>query len=389
MQDRRRIGRRMTRGAAAVTALAVLALGAAACGGDDDDPATTAASTAAPAATTAPASTAAAAPAGEFAGTKEHLLSQSAQLSDWTTQFAGLGQQYYDLAEASNFDYAKLWADKGPEVATLLAETKESWIEGNPLYERMEGIVAGVPTLAEYDVILDAGSSAEEDPESAVPFDLTLPDGTVLEQPGAFYNITEGALWGTDKQFVAPGDVQADLDGNGMVDFGEVLPDAAFMLTATKDMDAYAKKLADAAAAWEPTPSDAFTSLVVMVPTMSEYFGQWKDSRFVAGNDATGANFNVVSRLADIGDILSGLQVVYGDVQPLASADDPAQAEQTGKELDELAAFITDLRSKEADGTRFTADEAELLGNQAQERGTAVAGQVSQLAASLGVEIAQ
>jgi len=222
-----------------------------------------------------------------------------------------------------------------------------------------------------------------------MPFDLTLPDGTVFKQPGAFYNITEGALWGTDKQFVAPGDVQADLDGNGTVDFGEVLPDANFMLTASKDMDTYAKKLAEAAAAWEPTTSDAFTALVVMVPTMSEYFGQWKDSRFVAGNDATGANFNVVSRLSDIGDILSGLQIVYGDVKPLAAGDDPAQAEQTGKELDELAAFITDLRTKESGGTRFTADEAELLGNQAQERGTAVAGQVSQLAAALGVEIAQ
>jgi hypothetical protein len=54
---------------------------------------------------------------------------------------------------------------------------EELWIEGNPYYERMEGVVAGTPSLAEYDVILDAGSSAAEDPESAVPFDLTLSDG--------------------------------------------------------------------------------------------------------------------------------------------------------------------------------------------------------------------
>ena len=48
------------------------------------------------------------------------------------------------------------------------------WIEGNPYYERVEGVVAGTPSLAVYDVILDAGSSAKEDPASAVPFDLNL-----------------------------------------------------------------------------------------------------------------------------------------------------------------------------------------------------------------------
>ena len=74
---------------------------------------------------------------------------------------------------------------------------KAAWIEGNPDYERMEGVVAGTPSLAEFDVIIDAGSSAAEDPESAVPFDLTLADGTVLEQPGNLFNLTEGALWGT------------------------------------------------------------------------------------------------------------------------------------------------------------------------------------------------
>ena len=40
-----------------------------------------------------------------------------------------------------------------------------------------------------------------------------------------------------------------------------------------------------------------------MVPTMSEYFGQWKTSRFVLGDRASSDSFNVVSRLSDIGDI--------------------------------------------------------------------------------------
>jgi hypothetical protein len=49
----------------------------------------------------------------------------------------------------------------------------------------MEGIVAGVSSLAGYDVIIDAGSSGA-DPENAVPFDLQLPNGKTLKQPGNF-----------------------------------------------------------------------------------------------------------------------------------------------------------------------------------------------------------
>ena len=50
----------------------------------------------------------------------------------------------------------------------------------NPAYEEMEGVVAGVPSLADYDVIIDAGGDAS-DPENAVPFSLKTPDGQDLQ----------------------------------------------------------------------------------------------------------------------------------------------------------------------------------------------------------------
>ena len=99
---------------------------------------------------------------------------------------------------------------------------KAIWVQGNPLYERVEGIVAGTPSLAAYDVIMDARSSAAEDPASAVPFDLKLPNGRVLRRPGNLYNLTEGMLWGTLPALVSG---KADLDGDGTVEFGEVLPE--------------------------------------------------------------------------------------------------------------------------------------------------------------------
>jgi hypothetical protein len=320
-------------------------------------------------------------------GLRERLNRQTTLLASFTRTFEAQGAQYYALAKGANFDYAALWKSNRGQVSRLLLSAKRTWIRGNPLYERMEGIVAGVPTLAKYDVIIDAGSSAKEDPASAVPFDLKLPNGRVLKQPGNLYNITEAALWGTDPAFRAPGNVAADLDGDGRVEFGETLPDAAFMLAATREFDRQARELYRASRSYTPTTADAFTALVVMVPTMSEYFGQWKTSRFIAGTKSKATAFNVVSRLSDINDILGSLRVVYADVQPLVATSSGTRAQQTRRELAALSAFIRDLYAKERAGRRFTPEQAELLGSEAQDRGAAVAGQVSQSAARLGVKI--
>jgi hypothetical protein len=381
-------------GLLAVVTAAGLAL--AACGGSDEgEPASTAAATTAVAGET-PASTAgedAATTTPSEAGTdlsavKAYLLEHAGLLTGFTADLAADAQAYYDLAEAAGFDAAAIAAD--PAAAELLEHMKEDWIEGNPFYERMEGVVAGTPSLAAYDVILDAGSSAAEDPESAVPFDLTLADGTVLKQPGNLFNLTEGALWGTLPDDIgAPQSTPVDLDGDGTEEFGEVVPDAGLLLAAGQAFDTYAKELAASAEAWQPSESDALTALVVMVPTMGEYFGQWKESRFVAGDSATSASFNVVSRLSDINDILGGLDVIYGTVQPLVATADESQAQQTGQELDDLIAFITDLYETENAGDAFSAEEADTLGTEAQARAEAIAGQISQAAAQLGITIEQ
>ena len=133
----------------------------------------------------------------KLAPTKAYLLDHTAQLKDFTIRFRTLGNRYYALARSTGFDHTRLWATKRSQVRALLTRSKALWVEGNPYYERMEGVVAGTPSLSLYDVIIDAGSSLHEDPASAVPFDLELPDGRVLRKPGNFYNLTEGMLWGT------------------------------------------------------------------------------------------------------------------------------------------------------------------------------------------------
>jgi hypothetical protein len=249
----------------------------------------------------------------------------------------------------------------------------------------MEGVVAGVPSLADFDVIIDAGAD-KSDPENAVPFSIETPAGKTFEQPGNFFFLLETSLWGTEEQFAAKG-VEPDLDDDGRVTFGEALPDADFLVAAARDFAANAKDLSAAAAEWEPTREDALTALVVMTPTMSEYFEAWKNSRFVAGAQAEESSFVAASRLQDIADILGGLVLIYDNVEPVIGEADAQQAEQTGTELEELEAFASRLRDEEADGKKFTAQEADTLGSEAQDRAEAIAGQVSQAAGQLGITL--
>jgi Imelysin len=328
-------------------------------------------------------------PAGvKLAPTKTYLVSHTAKLRGLTKRFQREANRYDALARAAGYDYATLWDSRSAAVKPILARAKSLWIEGNPYYERVEGVVAGTPSLAIYDVILDAGSSAQEDPASAVPFDLKLSDGRVLRKPGNLFNLTEGMLWGTLPAYTARG-VRADLDGDGRVEFGEALPDARVFKASADAFALYAGRLDRSARRWKPTASDAFTAVVVMVPTMSEYFGQWKTSRFVLGDRASSDAFNVVSRLSDIGDILGGLRVIYTGIRPAIARVDSQQAAQTKRELDSLWRFVGDLRKQERNGRRFTPQQADSLGRTAQERATAIAGQVTQAAARLKVKIAQ
>ncbi|MGL4610510.1 MAG: imelysin family protein, partial [Trueperaceae bacterium] len=296
----------------------------------------------------------------DLSGIKSYLLGQTTNLKTATEDLQSLSNEYYALAEAANFDYAGLWEGKGSEVATLLEDARVAWMNASPLYEGMEGIVAGTPSLAQFDVDLDAGSSSEEDPESAVSFDITLPNDDVLGKPGNLFGVTESTLWGTFEAFSSG--VEADLNGNGEMEFGESLPDANVLKGSVDLLAQMASDLEVAANAWEPTESDAFTALAVMVPTMSEYFGSWRDSRFVSGETSTQRDFVAISRLADIGGILGGLQIVHQNLSPVIQSIDPDQDMQIAEGLESLKNFVKDVYDEEQAGKTFTAEEADLLG---------------------------
>jgi hypothetical protein len=80
---------------------------------------------------------------------------------------------------------------------------------------------------------------------------------------------------------------------------------------------------------------------------------------------------------------------IYAGLSPRVRPLDAAQDSQIAGRLADLHAFVAGIYEKEQDGKRYTPEEADLLGADAQDRATAVAGQIAQLAARLGVPIQQ
>jgi hypothetical protein len=138
---------------------------------------------------------------------------------------------------------------------------------------------------------------------------------------------------------------------------------------------------------WQPTLSDAFTALVVMIPTMNEYFEQWKLSSYIAGEESQETAFIGASRLVDINGILSSLNVTYDNIAPLIEATDPALQAQIAGGFTELRGYVGDLYEQEQAGTIFTGEQADLFGTEAQGKAMSLAGQVAQAAALLDVQI--
>jgi hypothetical protein len=331
--------------------------------------------------------TAAPANAADLAAVKQYTLDNAQKMKAGSAALAQTAKAYYDLLASHDFNYEAAWNADAATLTQLVADLKAHWLTASTHYELDEGIIAGVPSLAFYDVWIDAGPSAEENPAEAYEWTLELPNGRSLPSPGNFFHsLLEPIIWGTRADFVG---LPADLDADGVAELGEVLPEANVLLAAAEGLDGATDEMIAAVEQWQPTLSDVFTALVVMIPTMNEYFEQWKLSTYIAGENAQETAFVGASRLFDINGILNGLDVTYDNIAAQVEATDPALNGQIDDGFADLRAYVGDLYQQELDGTRFTAEQADLFGSEAQAKATALTGQVSQAAALLNVEIAE
>jgi len=323
----------------------------------------------------------------DLSGLKSYIEEHSSALFNSILQLKEASDQYYDLANNVGFDYDRLWAEQPVAVIAMLGQARAAFIAANPQYEQMEGIVAGVPSLSQYDLILDAGTSGSAGGEDVVPFDLTLPDGRVLSKPGNLFEVTEATLWGTDPQYTIP-NIHPDFNGNDQVDLGDALPDANVLKGATTAFEKYTADLSAAAKVWQPTQAEAFGALVTNVPTFNDFMESWKNSRFVEGSQSKERGFVATSRLSDLSDNILSWQEIYAGVSPEVQTVDLDQDVEITKSLDELQKYVSNLYTQESqEGKHFTPEEVDILTAEGQRRAVAIAGQIAQVAAQLGVEL--
>ncbi len=317
-----------------------------------------------------------------LAQVKAFTLEHNAALVAEAEKMAAAAADYRALIEAAGGDYAAAWAAKAPELAAAIETIRSRWLAASNEYETIEGIVAGIPATVKYDLILDAGNPGTE-AEDVAEYDLALPDGTMMQRPGSlFHIITEPLFWGTEAQHVK---LPADLDGDGQTGAGEVLFDANLAQGAADAMVYWAKALEADMKAWEPNRDDAFTAVVTMTPTVGDYFGEWKESQFLGGG---GEAFVARSRLIDVLGIMGGCQRMYVQaISPVVATGDAALDASITGSFEELIAFVAETRDREAAGEKFSAEEADALGSEAQDIAERIVAQVLQAAAKNGVEI--
>jgi hypothetical protein len=327
-------------------------------------------------------STSAMASSDGVAAVKGFLVDYGDRMLADTQAMETAAQRYYDILKAENFDYAKAALAHGPELQALVEEMRQSWLKAHDNYENVEGIVAGIPSLADYDLILDAGAPGTEE-EDVAPFDMTLPDGTVMEKPGNLFHVhLETALWGTNPDNVG---LATDLNGDGKVSVNEILPEANILLGAADAHEMWTGKMLADVKAWEANRDDVFTAIVTMVPTVGDYFGEWKESKYVTGDIGM---FVAQSRLNDVMGIMRSTKVMYFEgISDDVAAADPTLDAQIHDAFLELLDFVNEVYLDEKAGTVFAPEEVDRLGSEAQDIADRIVAMVVQAAAKLDVKL--
>ena len=205
---------------------------------------------------------------------------------------------------------------------------------------------------------MDSGTSAADDPQTVVPFDLTLPNGKVFAKPGNFFHaLLEPTIWGTDRRFVAPGGVEADLDRDGTVEFGDVLPDANVLVGDGQELRLVRQEERRGRPCVEAERLGRAHGARRHGADGRGLLGRVEEqARAIAGAGAKEKAFVAHSRLIDVHGILYSLQNVYKGVRPLVAQAGAAQSARIGTALQQLTRFVDGIYAQEKDRDEVHAD---------------------------------
>ncbi|HZR42229.1 MAG TPA: imelysin family protein [Ktedonobacteraceae bacterium] len=330
---------------------------------------------------------------------KQYTLDKANQLKTNATTLKNSSTSYYNLAKAANFDYANLAKGQQAQVLTLLNQARNALLTAFPTYNQMQGIVAVIPSLQEYDIILASGvagsGSAASDNISGsqqgtiVPFDLTLPDGRVLTAPGNLFDVLENSLWGLLRayQTKVPFDYHTKYQN-----IGNTLPDANILISSATAMDKYTSQLLTAIQKWQPTLTEVFNTLTTNLASVQNMYASWEITLFVATPAVKQFDMSVRSHLTDFIDNIAGWQKIYAALSPLARTADSAQDAQITKGLDDLKKYVSDIDNhymQNPQSKDFDLIHVDLLKTETANRANAVHDQLVRVAAKLKVVIQQ
>jgi hypothetical protein len=312
---------------------------------------------------------------------KGYLLAALTKIERASDEFVSNATAYQKLVDANGGDCAKAFAQSPDEVLRLVAALRENYKAMDSFgYETIEGIVAGVPRLADFDVYLDAGVPKDQagGGTPVAPVVLTLPGGSKIDREGCLFTyLIEPMLWGSNKTLVVP----VDLDRDGKIGPRESLPRVDALQAIATDVRMKIRELHETAIAWQPSTSDYFSAIITMTPTLSGYFDDWKESRYAP---ETSGKFSAISRVSDMRGIMFSVAVLYGAVHANVAGKDPALAKSIQRGFADILAFIdrVDQREKKA-GAVMTPAEVDELGEQAKQKADKLVPQVEQAAALL------
>lgn len=317
------------------------------------------------------------------AGVKEYLLKvvtgvhvAAGEFKQDADAYAALCTQYGSPEKAA--------AAKPGKIGKLILALRDEYRRIDSFgYEYVEGIVAGVPGLAAFDVELDAGIPAKDagpsDQDTIAPVKITA-GPLVIDREGSLNNfLIEPTVFGTNDRFTSGSTVLQDVSTEPTK-----LPNPLLTVAlADYAVGAYTRLL-NASKAWEPTDKDCFEALAAMTPTLGDYFEEWKESKTTGGS--AGGRFVAVSRVSDMRGIMSSTRLMWQGVEGSVKPVDAALVQQVSRGYDQIVSFVDDVEAREKAG-QMSAEQIDALGSQAKEKTDKVTAQVVEAAALVKVEL--
>jgi hypothetical protein len=309
---------------------------------------------------------------GNVQGVKSYLVTTVTKMDAAAHDFVKNAQAYAAIIDAEHGDYAKAYAAKKPEIDALVKAMQENYKAMDSYgYETVEGIVGGVDSFTHYDRDLDAGVPQTPGADNVAEIVLSLRDGGKIDHQGSLFTyVIEPTLWGGEPRWITP----LDLNGDGKIAARESLPKAEVLLAASADVSTRIDALLADAKAWQPTQADCLAAMITMTPTLSDYFEDWKESRYAASESG---RFYAVSRVSDMRGIMGSCAIMYQAVDPAVAQKDAALAKAINNGFQGITTFLDKIDAREKAGDVQLA-EIDEMASQAKEHTDKLVPQIEQ-----------